>query len=253
MKNNVDFLGFQKFSFIEQLLFWRGRVQRRDLIEHFKLSESAAAVTFRSYLSIKPGGLVLDRSLKAYTPPPCFAPSFYEPSLAHCELPVLQSGLRVEVPPQTLAALGESIRDKKTLLIGYRSLKGEITQREVAPLSLVRMIDGFPEALCCWCFLRNAIRTFQVPLISSAKIGRPIPKEIAGMKLELGVVSFLGKELTVPKAAIYAVASQLNSVPELRDEAAHDLIQNLANRLEAEWRPLSSSSPIPSSASPALA
>ena len=238
MQKKLDYLEVQKYSYIEQLLLWRGRVQRRDLIQKFSLSESSAAVTFRSYLIARPGGLVLDRSIKAYRPPQGFRPIYYQPDLADCELPILKSGLEVVIPPNTLQVLAEVIRDKKTMHIEYLSLDDQRTEREIAPLCMIRMIEAFPEALCAWCFLRNDIRNFQLPLIQAASIGRPVPEEVANYRLPLGSIRYRGKDLIVPRASIYAVASQIVSVPELRDAKANESIKELSIKLEKEWVPL---------------
>jgi hypothetical protein len=77
-----------------------------------------------------------------------------------------------------------------------------------------------------------------MPLIEKASLGRPVPDEIANHRLELGTIRFRGTDLVMPKASIYAVASQIASVPEFRDKAANGMIHKLSMALEKEWKAL---------------
>lgn len=225
----------QKFIHLEQLLFWRGVVNRRDLMLQFSLSESTAASTFREYSKAHPGVLVLNRTKRSYTPIPGFIPAHYKPDIAHCELTTIGSGLRIEVKNGVLAALSQSIRNSMTLEIEYVSIYGAESKREIAPMCLINMVEGFPPALHAWCFLRGQPRTFQTSLIRTAVVKRLAPPEVLASTLEIGTVTFKGIFFELPREAIYAAAGQLIAVPELRDVNALRVISELASQLETEW------------------
>ncbi|WP_297475972.1 WYL domain-containing protein [Ferrovum sp.] len=225
----------QRFAFIERLLVWRGQIKRGDLKKQFDLSESTAALTFRDYHEVQPGVLVLDRSRKAYVTHENFTPMFYKPSIDDCELPREKTGLLVKADDKILMALGVSIRESRRLKIEYRNLKGDLSMREIFPLALINMVEGFPPALHAWCYERMAPRTFQLPFIQSAKPGEVVAIKPSSDELVCGRVEMAGISAIVSPAAIHAVAGQLFAVPEFRDSDAREAVDNLAARLKKVW------------------
>ena len=231
----MDYIEGQKFAYIEQLLYWRGEVNRSDLREQFTLSESTAAATFRAYNIARPGILFLNRSKRSYTPASGFKPAYYKADIGHCELISLGSGLKIELKTDVLDALSQAIRESMTLEIEYISISTEKSKREIAPLCLIKMVEGFPPALHAWCFLRNEPRTFQIALIQSAIVKRATPSNIQSADLQMGEITLNGIKIEIPKAAIYAIAGQLIAAPELRDDNARKIVSDFAEKLESVW------------------
>ncbi len=69
----------RRLAFLEQRLFWEGRVNRADLIERFGVSINQASGDLTRYQEIAPGNLLYDKSVKTYVAAPAFAPRFDPP------------------------------------------------------------------------------------------------------------------------------------------------------------------------------
>ncbi|PHV08398.1 hypothetical protein CSQ96_07025 [Janthinobacterium sp. BJB412] len=231
----IGYVEKERFEFLERLLTWRGRIKRADLRQQFGLSESGANQVFRAYKTLRPHAMELDRNIKAYVPTACFEPAFYTPAIVHSELQVIGSGLSISVEQAVLLALAKSIRESRIMQIEYVSLGQEKTKREIYPLALIRMIDGFPPALHAWCYLRKAPRTFQLSNIAKVKVGKKIQSPPISTEMATGAINFDGICMQIPRSAIYAVAGQCFGVPEFRNAAALESVKELANKLSEHW------------------
>jgi hypothetical protein len=154
----------RRLGFIEDRLFWIGRVNRNDLVERFGVSMSQASADIARYLGLAPKDVAYDKSAKCYVAGDAFAPLLAPPSAARVlgELRLLDFGLFTtadtslgEVPPFAatplpdrpvdpfvLRALLRAIRERRALSIRYQSMsRPEPTRRTVEPHALAH--DGF--------------------------------------------------------------------------------------------------------------
>lgn len=70
----------RRTAFIEFRIYWEGRINRRDLIETFGISEPQAAIDFRKYQESAPLNLSYDRRAKCYVASKDFKPLYYTPT-----------------------------------------------------------------------------------------------------------------------------------------------------------------------------
>jgi hypothetical protein len=154
----------RRLAFLEQRLFWEGRVNRADLIERFGVSVNQASADLTRYQTLAPHNLVYDRSLKTYLEGPGFTPLFGPPDADRylAELRLLGDGIiapgegdlgelppyglaltpRRAVPAPVLRAVLAAIRGRRVLAASYQSMSGpRPRQRELEPHALA--FDGF--------------------------------------------------------------------------------------------------------------
>lgn len=72
----------QRLLFIEARLFWHGRVNRSDLVEHFAIHRSVASEDLAEYRRVAPRNAVYDRRSKVYRAGRGFIPIFGPPGMA---------------------------------------------------------------------------------------------------------------------------------------------------------------------------
>lgn len=72
----------RRLAFIDFRLYWQGRINRRDLIEFFAISQPQSAKDLRAYLERAPGNARYDARAKAYLATARFEPVFFEPDAA---------------------------------------------------------------------------------------------------------------------------------------------------------------------------
>ncbi|MDP9063170.1 MAG: WYL domain-containing protein [Pseudomonadota bacterium] len=84
----------QRLRFIEARLFWSGRINRSDLMDHYSIHRSVASEDLAEYRRLAPRNAIYDRSNKVYRAGKRFLPIFGAPALqglfAHS---VLEDGL----------------------------------------------------------------------------------------------------------------------------------------------------------------
>jgi hypothetical protein len=69
-----------RLRFLDEQAFWRGRVNRSDLMERFGVSVPQATADLGKYQELAPGNLVYDRQAKAYVTTEAFRPVFGAPA-----------------------------------------------------------------------------------------------------------------------------------------------------------------------------
>lgn len=77
-----DTLGWavaSRLGFLEERAWWTGRINRRDLVDHFGISEQQASGDFTRYQELAPGNLVYDKSAKTYRASETFKPLLFRP------------------------------------------------------------------------------------------------------------------------------------------------------------------------------
>lgn len=115
---------------IERCLFWKGELQRADVVDHFGINPAQAAADFRDYMLAAPGNMDYNKSRKRYVPLPTFTPKFIRPSSIDEFAGMGSSILEVEtwplphraVSPETLQAVIKAISCREALEVRYQSM-----------------------------------------------------------------------------------------------------------------------------------
>lgn len=154
--------------FLDGLLFWEGRVNRRDLIDAFRVSQPQAALDLKAYLSALPDGQVTyDTRQKRYEATSAFRPLFGPPDLAPWLERARAAGLPIEVLPTLdrpldaalMARLYRAIRDRSKIAVAYQTMeRAEPDIRPISPTAFVS--DGLRWHIRAYCHLRAAYRDF---------------------------------------------------------------------------------------------
>jgi hypothetical protein len=154
----------RRLAFLEQRLYWEGRVNRADLMERFAVSVNQASADFTRYQELAPANLVYDKSRKTYVAGPDFAPAFEPPDADRylAELRLLGDGIiapgegdlgelppyavaltpRRAVPEEALRAVLAAIRGARVLDVRYQSMSSPRPRRRaIEPHALA--FDGF--------------------------------------------------------------------------------------------------------------
>jgi predicted DNA-binding transcriptional regulator YafY len=152
----------QRFEFIEWHAYWTGRVNRRNLEEHFGISTQQASIDFRRYQEAAPENIDYDASEKSYVATPSFRPQFLRlsPERYLRQLEAIRTKAIVksetwfdELPPYatlpdinrepsapTLRRILSAIDSGHALNINYASLSGKMV-RKICPHALAN--DGY--------------------------------------------------------------------------------------------------------------
>ena len=154
----------RRLAFIEDLLFWRGEVNRTDLVRRFGVSMSQASADIGRYLALSPPGVAYDKSAKRYVADAAFRPVLTPPDSTQFlgELRLVDLGIMPaadtllgEVPPFAAAPTPErpvdpivlrgvlaAIRTRAAVVVRYQSMSRPMpTRRVIEPHALAH--DGF--------------------------------------------------------------------------------------------------------------
>jgi hypothetical protein len=154
----------RRLAFIEDLLFWRGEVNRTDLVRRFGVSMSQASADVGRYLALEPPGVAYDKSAKRYVAGAAFRPVLAPPDAVTFlgELRLVDLGIMPateallgEVPPfaaaptperpvdaYVLRGLLSAIRARAAVSVRYQSMSRPIaSHRVIEPHALAH--DGF--------------------------------------------------------------------------------------------------------------
>jgi hypothetical protein len=171
----------QRLEFIDFRLFWEGRVNRSDLVDHFGVSVPQASADLTQYQEQAKGNAVYDKYQKTYVAGPRFRPVFFEPSADRylAQLRMLKSDLlsedeawavstpaysivpilRRHIDPHTLRGILYAIRVRSSVHIRYQSMsRPEPRARWISPHALG--FDGFRWHARAWCHTRGGFVDF---------------------------------------------------------------------------------------------
>lgn len=172
-----------RLQFIEFRLYWEGRINRGDLVEHFEISIPQASLDLGSYLELAQGNMDYDKQRKAYFASKDFKPIFIAPSAddylsqlemlrAERESPFSHRSF-VGMPPsfdiapspervvnaETFRRVLQAIRDSQALEMEYQSMsRPEPTWRWMAPHAIAS--DGFRWHIRAYCFEKKRFVDF---------------------------------------------------------------------------------------------
>ena len=160
--------------FLDGLLFWEGRVNRRDLIDTFRVSQPQAALDLKAYLAaLPPGQVIYDTRQRRYEASASFQPVFGVPSIDTWLERSRLAGLAIEVLPtldrpldaSLMARLYRAIRDRKTVHVAYQTMRRAAAEdRSITPTAFVS--DGQRWHVRAYCHLREAYRDFVLSRIA---------------------------------------------------------------------------------------
>ncbi|MBF0185961.1 MAG: WYL domain-containing protein [Magnetococcales bacterium] len=176
----------RRMEFIEFRLFWEGKINRIDLIDHFGVSTPQASADFNLYQELAPGNLLYDTRAKHYFPSEKFQARFLKPDseyylanlhamstgiltaqeswLSHIPQFDVLPALRRTIQPELLQTILEAIRKKQTLRIRYQSMQSpEPVLRWVTPRALAH--DGYRWHIRAFCHLSSLHKDYLFPRI----------------------------------------------------------------------------------------
>lgn len=179
----------RRLQFIDFRLRWEGRLNRKDLIEHFGVSTPQASLDIARYLELAPENLSYDSRLRSYHSSDKFSPVFTQSSANRylAELLATRSsllersgsfigaGVEVDFAPypvraiddETVVSLVRAVREKRTVLVRYQSMSSPDAERVLSPLALGH--DGFRWHLRAYCHKRNRFSDFVLTRLSDVR------------------------------------------------------------------------------------
>lgn len=187
----------RRLQFIDFRLQWGGRINRRDVMDFFKISVPQASADIARYAEVAPGNLEYDTSSRTYVATPGFAAHYessgarqYLSQLLALERQILTSDqvflafrppmASVPLPsravePTTLALLLQVIAEGAKLRIRYRSIaRDEPQERYISPHAFG--YDGVRWHVRAYCHLREGFRDFVLGRILSPEA--PVASEV---------------------------------------------------------------------------
>ncbi|WP_448166819.1 helix-turn-helix transcriptional regulator [Burkholderia ambifaria] len=165
--NDLPLTVIRRLMHIERCLFWRGELQRADLIDEFGINPIQAAKDFRLYMERYPHNMEYNKSRRRYLPLPGFTPKLIEPTtldefagVPSPLVPVVKWPLPIRrASPQVLQAIVSAVREKRKIEVQYQSMSGEKpTWRWLSPHAFAS--DGERWHVRAFCHTRNEFRDF---------------------------------------------------------------------------------------------
>ena len=175
----------QRIRFIEERLFWTGRINRKEIVEFFGITNAHASSDLTLYQDLAPANMAYDMSGRTYRIQEDFKPLFgshsfktflgrrlvndgFLPDLSFMEtLPFPTRAADPKVIRKVLGAIREGWRIK----IRYQSLSTpEPTWRWISPHALAH--DGYRWHIRAWCEKRENFRDFVLGRILSVAKGQ---------------------------------------------------------------------------------
>lgn len=157
----------QRMEHIERCLFWKGELQRADIVERFGVNPAQAATDFSAYMAIAPGNMEYNKSRKRYLPLKDFAPRFIRPTSLDEFAGVISPAVNVEAWPmpartassETLQAVVRAIRQRESLEVRYQSMTDpKPSWRWLSPHAFAS--DGERWHVRAFCHRREEFRDF---------------------------------------------------------------------------------------------
>lgn len=163
----IPFTVRQRMEHIERCLFWKGELQRADLVDRFGINPAQAAADFRDYMLAAPGNMDYNKSRKRYVPLPTFAPQFVHPMTLDEFVEMPSPVIEVEPWPlpqrlassETLQAVVRAVQNREALEVRYQSMTDpKPTWRWLSPHAFAS--DGERWHVRAYCHRRMEFRDF---------------------------------------------------------------------------------------------
>jgi hypothetical protein len=152
---------------IERCLFWKGAVQRADLVDTFEVTTVQAAKDFRLYMESFPGKMVYNQSRRRYVPQPGFSPALIRPDtldefagMPSTQVPVARWPLPLRrASTSVLLAMVEAVRERRKIEVQYQSMTGQAPEwRWLSPHAFAS--DAERWHVRAYCHTRREFRDF---------------------------------------------------------------------------------------------
>lgn len=173
----------QRQEFVEEMLFWNGRINRADLTVHFGISGVQATNDLSRYAKFAPDNMAYDTAEKTYLATPEFQPLLIQPEpdmfLRHLAardltifgkippaeiLPLLQRA----IDPFILRRIVLALRNQSAVEIQYQSMsQSDSTWRWIAPHAFAS--DGMRWHVRAFCFTDHIFKDFLLARILSVE------------------------------------------------------------------------------------
>ncbi len=184
----------KRLEFIEFRLFWEGRVNRSDLMEHFGISVNQASADLNRYIALAPENMAYDKSVRTYVRGPDFDAKLSQPDAGRylTQLHALADGLldRADawikelpsfdtmptpvrsVKPETLRSVVDAIRRNEAIEVRYQSLSHPKPRwRWIAPHAIA--FDGFRWHARAFCMMDEVFKDFLLSRILDTRATQP--------------------------------------------------------------------------------
>lgn len=166
----------QRLMHIERCLFWKGEVQRADLIDTFEITTVQAAKDFRLYMDSFPGKMAYNQSRRRYIPQGSFSPALIRPDtldefadMPSAQVPVARWPLPLRrASPEVLLVMVEGVRDRRMIEVQYQSMTGRAPEwRWLSPHAFAS--DAERWHVRAFCHKRQEFRDFVLGRILSTR------------------------------------------------------------------------------------
>lgn len=177
---DLPFTVIQRMEHIERCLFWKGELQRADIVNTFGVNPAQAAADFSTYMAIAPGNMDYDKSRKRYLPLPSFSPTFIQPSSLDDFVAVPSPAIPVTTWPlplrvatsETIQAVVTAVRCHEALEVKYQSMtEPNPSWRWLSPHAFAS--DGERWHVRAFCHKRGEFRDFVLGRITATRHTRP--------------------------------------------------------------------------------
>lgn len=197
--NPAQWAAMERLRFIERSAFWRGEVNRQDLVETFGLSMAQCSADLQRYQELNPGAIVYNLKRKRYEGSRDLVPMCHQPSLEEAMVLFLPEGAKagrvaslqwmkedaaagakvevLEMPqrrpllPVTRRVFLAVSRDQR-VRVKYYSVHGASAQwRWLRPHAFAH--DGNRWHVRAWCETNNEFRDYNLSRIREAEWPEP--------------------------------------------------------------------------------
>lgn len=177
----------QRIEYIEHLLYWEGKLSRKDLTNYFNISIPQATKDIKFYIENATENIEYDFNAKHYIATKNFSPIFIKPdsqkyleSLLNDRLQIIDNKFEMGIVPsfyklphlkrtvnqEILRKLLRIMKDKKAVEIEYQSMDTpNLVKRSIAPHSLG--YDGNRWHLRAYCYIDKLFKDFNLSRIHS--------------------------------------------------------------------------------------
>ena len=173
----------KRIEFIENRLYWEGKIIRKDLTDYFEISIPQATKDIKAYIEEAPDNIVYDNSAKLYKPSDKFKPALISPDselyLNHLYFTDNRSdyfyfgaipnsymlpNVKRKIEPSILKYLLDNIRNNNAINIKYQSMSNpQPSWRWITPHSLG--FDGFRWHVRAFCHNSKKYKDFNLARI----------------------------------------------------------------------------------------
>jgi hypothetical protein len=177
---DLPFTVRQRMEHVERCLFWKGELQRADIVDTFGVNPAQAAADFSTYMALAPGNMDYNKSRKRYLPLAGFRPKFIHPTSLDGFVAITSPVIEVESWPlparmtssETLQAVVSAIRQHEALEVRYQSMTdSKPSWRWLSPHAFAS--DGERWHVRAFCHKREEFRDFVLGRIVDTRHCRP--------------------------------------------------------------------------------